>query len=201
MKTQNAFWTTTIAASAAVLAMSVLSVSPAAAQNPPPGGSGWAIPDLKAASLEFTLLQQYDGLGTKGRVRIRGVVTNCKGGVYDGTAYAALYEQVGGQWRRVDYQKIPPLSTGAVCEVAYERDWDKNAPPAAAYRLAVELGWGDPRNAADNLFNNELIRGSAGLSALLHPVMQANNSLPGGAPPKMNWPKAGSSWDKFRRIK
>ena len=200
MKTLKLFSAATIGTCAAVLAMVGIAVSSASAKDPPPGGSSWAIPDLQAASIEFTLVQQYDGLGTKGRVRIRGVVTNCKGGVYYGNAYAALYEQVKGQWDRVDYKKIPALSTGAVCDVVHERDWNKNAPAATAYKLVVELDWQNGFNASDNQSNNELIRSSAGLSALLHPMMQTKTgSSPVGPGPKVNWPKSGSPWDKLRR--
>jgi hypothetical protein len=177
-------------------------VSPVSAKDPPPGGSDWAKPDLKAASLEFSLLQRYDVLGTKGRVRIRGVVTNCKGGVYYGTAHATLWAQVGGQWNLVHGTKIPPLSTGAVSDVVHDLDWDKNAPAAAAYKLVVELAQGDGWNASDNPSNNVLIRSSSELSALLHPTMQNKaSSSPSGAGPKVNWPKSGSPWEKFRRAK
>lgn len=200
MKTQNALWTTTIAATAAVLMIVAFAVSPVSAKDPPPGGSDWAKPDLKAASLEFSLLQRYDVLGTKGRVRIRGVVTNCKGGVYYGTAHATLWAQVGGQWNLVHGKKIPPLSTGAVSDVVHDLDWDKNAPAAAAYKLVVELAQGDGWNASDNLSNNELIRSSADISALLHPIMKTQkNSSAAGQIPTVNWPKSGSRWDKVPR--
>jgi hypothetical protein len=171
-------------------------------QGAPKGSSSWAQPDLQAASLEFSLLQQYDGLGTKGRVRIRGVVTNCKGGVYSANAHAKLYgyDKAGGLWKVVRSKKIPPLSTGAVCDVVYECDWNKNAPLATAYMLRVEFDSYNDYNASENHSNNELIRSSADLSALLHPMMQTKKgSSPVGPGPKVNWPKSGTPWEKFRR--
>ena len=177
------------------------STSRAGDQGAPPGGSSWTIPDLKAASIEFTLLQQYDSLGTKGRVRIRGVVTNRKGDPYHGNGYATLKEKVGTAWKRVAIQPIPLLAGGAVCDVVYERNWNKNAPAATAYLLAVELDGQD----TDDRSNNSLVRSSEGLSELLQPVRQnpvmqtKTGSSPGGLGPKVNWPKSGSPWDKVPR--
>ena len=56
------------AAISAVLGVSLLADC-ALAQRSPPGGNSWATPDLQAASIEFSLLQQYDDLGTAGSRR------------------------------------------------------------------------------------------------------------------------------------
>jgi hypothetical protein len=180
-----------------------IAVSSASAQNPPPGGGSWGIAgtDLAADRIEFILVQQYDSLGTKGRVRIRGVVTNRKGDPYHGNGYATLKEKVGTAWKRVAIQPIPLLAGGAVCDVVYERNWNKNAPAATAYLLAVELDGQD----TDDRSNNGLVRSSEGLSELLQPVRQnpvmqtKTGSSPGGLGPKVNWPKSGSPWDKVPR--